>query len=69
MNKFLLILAILFVVFFIGQQSHFIEKKSVLDDRIGVTREEYQFNWNNVTKYVNDIPNKVKSLMPRSIRR
>lgn len=70
MQKFLLLLLIVFIFLFIGKQSHFIEKKEIYDERLSVKREDYQLNWNNLTTYVNDIPAKIKGIFsnPKPIR-
>ena len=60
-------LVLLFITVFILQQSNFIEMKKVPDPRLGVAKEEYRMNWNNVVDYVEKIPEKIDGLFhPKS---
>lgn len=65
MNRFLLILFILFLVIFIGRQSHVIEKKKVKDANLGVSIEQYQVKWSNLSKYFEEVFTKIKEMIPR----
>ena len=56
----LFFLIVLFVVVFILQQSHFIETKKVVDQRIGVAEDQYNVNWNNLKDYLQDLPENLK---------
>lgn len=65
MGRFILSLTILFLVLFVIQESHLVEKKDVPDTRLGVSREEYHLNWDNLKEYLQGIPEKVKKLIPK----
>ena len=65
MNRFLFILVIAFIILLVVQQSHLFEERKVYDASLGVYREEYHMNWENLKGYLNDLPNKVKELLPQ----
>ncbi len=62
MAKFVTILVILFLIIFVIQQSNVIVKTSVMDSRIGVTKDEYHLEWSNLMTYLADIPSKIQSI-------
>ena len=64
MGKFLLFLMFIFTVIFIIQQSRLVETKRVMDVRLGVSIEESHLNWDNLFKYLHDIPVKIKKMIP-----
>ena len=65
MSRFLFILAIAFVVVFVVKQSHLFQQKKVYDASLGVYKDEYHTNWENLKDYLNDLPDKAKSLLPQ----
>ena len=62
MNGFLKFFLVLFVLVFILQKSNFVEKKTVVDSRFGGTRDEYNFNPDNLGKYICSIPEKIMNI-------
>ena len=65
MNRFVFILIVIFIVLFVFFHSNVLEKKTLRDQVLGVNRDEYHFNWDNLKDYLNDIPNKVQKLLPQ----
>lgn len=65
MGKFISILLIVFIVFFIVQQSNLMETKKVMDARLGVATEQYSVNWDNLGKYFIEIKKKIEKMMSR----
>ncbi len=62
MVKVVTFLLILVLVIFIIQDSHLIVKRTVTDDFLGASREEYYFQWNNFLSYWKEIPQKIISV-------
>ncbi|MFH1360314.1 MAG: hypothetical protein ABIJ41_04665 [Candidatus Omnitrophota bacterium] len=62
MRTFLIVLIVIFIIAFIGQQSHFIQKKTVLDRSLATQKDEYHVNWNNLKAYLASIPDKIMSI-------
>ena len=68
MNRFLLILAAIFLIALIIQQSHLFEKVKVLDTNLNTYKDEYHINWNNFNSYFGDLFSKIKKI-PSEIRK
>ena len=58
-------LIILFLIIFIVQQSNLIEAKKVMDARLGVATEEFHLNWDNLQKYLDNIPKETKKIFSK----
>lgn len=65
MNKFVGVLIVIFLILFVIQQSNVIEKKTVRDQGLGVNRDEYHLNLDNLRDYLNDIPGKIQKFLPQ----
>ncbi len=62
------ILFIIFLALLIGQQSHVVEKKKVYDRVLGVYKEEYHWNWNNLISYFEGLKIKAIRVKDKIIR-
>lgn len=68
MIKFLVILLILALVMFVVNQSQVIETVKVMDGRLGVAKDEYHLNLENLFKYFHGISKKIQKVS-RDLRR
>ncbi len=68
MSKLFTVLILLFIVGFVVQQSNLFETKKAYDARLGVATDEYNVNWDNLFKYLGEIPIKIKKMFPAKKR-
>ncbi len=66
MSRFLGFLVVLFIILFVVQQSHLFEETKVFDQRLGVSTEQYRFNWDNLVNYLGEIPEKIKEMFSKN---
>jgi len=63
MNRFFLILLLIFLIGFVMQQSQVVERVKVVDPVLRVPKEEYHVNMENLTDYLGSIPDKTENFV------